>query len=300
VGRLARSQNFYYRWNRLLRLLAVGKLLLHQSQSRSQCPRHSFTFPDGDFPFVVHAATEASASQAANAPLDMLTTILAGTQRTLEFAASHGTRRFLLTSSGAVYGKQPSRVTHLPENYMGAPNPLDPGSVYAEGKRAAELMCSLFQRTANMECLIARCWAFCGPHLPLDTHFAIGNFIGDVLAGRPIQIKGDGTARRSYLYASDLTIWLWNMLFRGPSLLPINVGSGKDLSILELAQEVVAVLNPAHTICVARKCAPDAEIARYVPSVERAREYLGLEQTVTLRESIRRTAAWYRNASEER
>jgi nucleoside-diphosphate-sugar epimerase len=259
----------------------------------------SFTFPDGDFPFVVHAATEASASQAANAPLDMLTTILAGTQRTLEFAASHGTRRFLLTSSGAVYGKQPSRVTHLPENYMGAPNPLDPGSVYAEGKRAAELMCSLFQRTANMECLIARCWAFCGPHLPLDTHFAIGNFIGDVLAGRPIQIKGDGTARRSYLYASDLTIWLWNMLFRGPSLLPINVGSGKDLSILELAQEVVAVLNPAHTICVARKCAPDAEIARYVPSVERAREYLGLEQTVTLRESIRRTAAWYRNASED-
>jgi nucleoside-diphosphate-sugar epimerase len=160
-------------------------------------------------------------------------------------------------------------------------------------------MCSLFQRTANMECLIARCWAFCGPHLPLDTHFAIGNFIGDVLAGRPIQIKGDGTARRSYLYASDLTIWLWNMLFRGPSLLPINVGSGKDLSILELAQEVVAVLNPAHTICVARKCAPDAEIARYVPSVERAREYLGLEQTVTLRESIRRTAAWYRNASED-
>jgi dTDP-glucose 4,6-dehydratase len=89
------------------------------------------------------------------------------------------------------------------------------------------------------------------------------------------------------------------MLFRGPSLLPINVGSGKDLSILELAQEVVAVLNPAHTICVARKCAPDAEIARYVPSVERAREYLGLEQTVTLRESIRRTAAWYRNASED-
>jgi len=260
----------------------------------------SFAFPEGDFPFVIHAATEASASQAADAPLEMMTTILAGTQRTLEFAASHGTRRFLLTSSGAVYGKQPSGITHLPETYMGAPDPLDPGSVYSEGKRAAELMCSLFQRTTNVECLIARCWAFCGPHLPLDTHFAIGNFIGDVLAGRPIQIRGDGTARRSYLYGSDLAIWLWTMLFRGPSLVPINVGSANDVSILELAQEVAAVLNPTNTICVARRSAPDAEVARYVPSVVRAREYLGLEQTVTLRESIRRTAAWYRDASEER
>ncbi len=263
-----------------------------------------FSFPDGEFRFVIHAATEASARQAAEAPMEMLTTILAGTQRTLEFAAGHGAgsgpTRFLLTSSGAVYGRQPSDVTHLPESYAGAPDPLDPASVYSEGKRTSELMCALFHKTRGMECAIARCWAFCGPHLPLDTHFAIGNFIGDVLAGRPIRIGGDGTPRRSYLYGSDLAIWLWTMLFRAPSLVPINVGSARDVSILELAQAVAAALNPATAIEVAVKPAPGAAVALYVPAVERAKSLLGLEEAVDLQESIRRTAAWYGDRTEER
>lgn len=253
-----------------------------------------FKFPGGAFPFVIHAATEASARQAAEAPLEMLSTILAGTERTLEFAATHGTVRFLLTSSGAVYGRQPSSITHLPESYAGAPDTLDPSSVYAEGKRAAELMCSLYQKKSGIECAIARCWAFCGPHLPLDAHFAIGNFIGNVLRREPIFIQGDGTPRRSYLYGADLAIWLWTTLLRAPSLTPINVGSGEDLSILELAQKVAHTLDTDAVVRVAGSPVPGTPPSRYVPSVSRARELLGLEQTVSLEESIRRTAAWYR------
>jgi nucleoside-diphosphate-sugar epimerase len=252
-----------------------------------------FKFPEGIFPFVIHAATEASARQAAEEPLEMLATILTGTQRTLEFAATHGTVRFLLTSSGAVYGRQPSSITHLPESYAGAPDPLDPNSVYSEGKRAAELMCSLHQKETGIECAIARCWAFCGPHLPLDAHFAIGNFIGNVLRGEPISIQGDGTPRRSYLYGADLAIWLWTMLFCAPSLTPINVGSGEDLSILELAQTVAKTLDADAVVRVAGTPVPGTAPSRYVPSVSRAKQLLGLEQTVSLEESIRRTAAWY-------
>jgi nucleoside-diphosphate-sugar epimerase len=252
-----------------------------------------FEFPDGGFSFVIHAATEASARQAAEAPLEMLSTILAGTERTLEFAATHGAARFLLTSSGAVYGIQPSTITHLPESYLGAPDPLDPSNVYAEGKRAAELMCALYQKTAGIECAIARCWAFCGPHLPLDAHFAIGNFIGNVLRKEPISIQGDGTPRRSYLYGADLAIWLWTMLFRAPSLIPINVGSAEDLSILELAQRVAQTLNPKAVIRVAGAAVPGTAPSRYVPSVSRAKQLLGLEQIVGLEQSIRRTAAWH-------
>jgi nucleoside-diphosphate-sugar epimerase len=259
----------------------------------------NFVFPPGDFHFVIHAATEASAKQAAEAPMEMLTTILEGTQRTLEFAATHGTSRLLLTSSGAVYGRQPSGTSHLPESYTGAPDPLDPASVYSEGKRASELMCALFHKTTGIDCIIARCWAFCGPHLPLDTHFAIGNFIGDVLSGRPIHIGGDGTPRRSYLYGSDLAIWLWTMLFRAPSLVPINVGSAHDVSILELAETVASVLRPEGTISVAGRPTPGAAPSRYVPSVDRANQVLGLVETVNLQESIRRTAAWYSDPPEE-
>jgi nucleoside-diphosphate-sugar epimerase len=253
----------------------------------------TFSFPDGDFQYIIHAANDASAKQTAEQPLELLTTIVDGTARILEFAGTHGTSKFLLTSSGAVYGKQPANLTHVPEDYLGGPDPLDPSSVYAEGKRVSEQMCALQASHSLIEIKIARCFAFVGPHLPLDAHFAIGNFIGDILAGRPIRIKGDGTARRSYLYASDLAIWLWTMLFQAPSLLPVNVGSADDLSILELAQAVVQSLNASTEINVAQLAAPGAAVARYVPSVDRAKAVLGLGQTVLLQDAIRRTAAWY-------
>ncbi|MGB6868210.1 MAG: NAD-dependent epimerase/dehydratase family protein [Acidobacteriaceae bacterium] len=254
----------------------------------------SFSFPSGAFSHIIHAATDTDARTAANAPVEMLSAIIAGTERVLQFAQACGARKFLLTSSGAVYGKQPSTMTHVPETWPGAPDPLSPASVYAEGKRAAELLCALYQQTGSLECKVARCWAFCGPHLPLDRHFAIGNFIGDVLAGRPIRIQGDGTPRRSYLYAADLAIWLWTILFRAPALIPINVGSGHDVSILELAQTVAAALNPKTEILVDREPVPGASPLRYVPSVDRARELLQLDVTVGLPESIHRTAEWHK------
>jgi dTDP-glucose 4,6-dehydratase len=295
--------------NRSLQLGAKATVLTRQpEQFAKKCPDiaadpsitlhrgdvRNFEFPAGEFQYVIHAATEARARQVAEAPLEMLSTIIAGTERTLEFAATHGTRAFLLTSSGAVYGRQPSDLTHVPETYTGAPDPLDPSSVYAEGKRTAELLCALYANRAGFACKIARCWAFCGPHLPLDEHFAIGNFIGDVLAGKPIEIKGDGTPRRSYLYAADLAVWLWTILLRAPDLIPINVGSANDVSILELAQTVAATLDPQTEIRVAQQPVPGTQPARSVPSVDRARQLLGLEEIIPLEESIRRTAAWHR------
>jgi dTDP-glucose 4,6-dehydratase len=294
--------------NQLLGLGAKATVLTRNPQAFAQkCPHlasdsavtllagdvRSFLFPEEEYRYVIHAATEASAKQADKAPLEMLSTIIAGTERTLEFAVTHGARKFLLTSSGAVYGKQPADMTHVPESYAGAPDPLAPASVYAEGKRTSELLCALYQQTGHLDCKIARCWAFCGPHLPLDQHFAIGNFIGDVLAGRPIQIQSDGTARRSYLYAADLAVWLWTILFRAPALMPFNVGSAHDVSIQELAQTVAATLNPQTEIRVARQVAAGSAPLRYVPSVDRAREALGLRQTVGLEECIRRTARWF-------
>ena len=253
-----------------------------------------FRFPSGDFPYVIHAATEASARQAAEEPMEMLTTMIEGTTRMLQFARQHGSEKLLLTSSGAVYGKQPSSIPHVFEDYLGGPDTLSPASVYAEGKRVSEQLCALEAARGRIEIKIARCFAFVGPCLPLNTHFAIGNFIADALAGRTILIKGDGSARRSYLYAADLAIWLWTMLFRGSPLVAVNIGSAHDLSILELAYEVVASLNLPTRVEVAKQTVPGIAVERYIPSVDRARDLLNLSQTIDLREGIQRTANWYR------
>jgi dTDP-glucose 4,6-dehydratase len=253
----------------------------------------SFAFPAGEFKYVIHAATEASAKQAHEEPLQMLTTIVDGTERMLNFAARHGTKKFLLTSSGAVYGKQPPQFTHIPEDHLGGPDPLDPASVYAEGKRISEQMCALQSRASELECKIARCFAFVGPHLPLDTHFAIGNFIRDTMKGGPIAIMGDGTPTRSYLYAADLTIWLWTILFRAPSMQAFNVGSEEAISIAKLAETVVSVLDPSVAVTIARQPSPGQALQQYVPRTQRAQRELGLRQTVDLAEAIRRTAIWH-------
>ena len=250
----------------------------------------TFDFPPGAFHFVIHAAADIANLNAPEGALDLFSTIVEGTRRVLDFTRHSTARRVLFVSSGAVYGKQPGEIAHIPEDYAGAPDPLDPRSAYGEAKRAAELLCALYSERHGIETKIARCFAFAGPRLPLDSFFALGNFIRDALRGGPICVRGDGTARRSYLDASDLAHWLWTILLRGQNRRAYNVGSEHDLSLAELAREVAKALRPGVAVNIAQAPTQGRPPSRYVPSTERARRELGLSQHVSLPESIRRTA----------
>jgi len=255
-----------------------------------------FTFPDGRFSHVIHVASEPSGLINNDDPELLVETVVRGTKHVLDFSANCGAKQFLLTSSGAVYGRQPAELTRVAEDYDGGPDVSQPQSAYGEGKRMSELLCAIYSRRNGLEVKIARLFAFVGAYLPLDAHYAIGNFIGDAMAGGPIKIKGDGTNYRSYLYAADLAIWLWTILLRGASNRPYNVGSSQPVSIAELAKIVSHRLPGKAAIQIAQKPVPDQPPARYVPETARA-EKLGLREWVSLDEAIRRTAQWHQKAS---
>ena len=247
----------------------------------------SFDFPAGRFTHVVHAAFDSS--RPIGDRLAAFDTLVAGTRRVLEFAATQPLQKMLFVSSGAVYGPQPPGMACMPEDYLGGPDPASASSVYGEGKRAAELLCAL--AAANgLPVAIARCFAFIGPGLPLDAHFAAGNFLCDAAAGREIVIKGDGRSLRSYLYAADLAIWLWTLLLKGQTGRAYNIGSEEAISIGELARQIAAYAASPGVAVLGKPGGGEGE--RYLPDTARARSELGLAQYIDLPEAIRRTLTW--------
>jgi len=171
---------------------------------------------------------------------------------------------------------------------------MDPRSAYGLGKKTAEHICALYASQFGLHLTIARCFAFVGPYLPLDIHYAIGNFIHDGLNKRSITIRGNGTPYRSYLYAADLVIWLWTILLWGTSLRPYNVVSDDDLTIEQVARQVSEHFEPSPALKILGARVDDEPPARYVPSIMRARRELGLEAWIPLHEAISRTINYYR------
>lgn len=249
-------------------------------------------FAGREYSHFIHAAT-ASGANPPLAPLEMFDTIVEGTRNVLEMATRCGAQRFLLTSSGAVYGQQPPELSHIDEEYSGAPDVNESRSAYGEGKRAAELLCRIFMEEQGLNYTVARGFTFVGPHLPLDAHFAIGNFLRDAMNGGPIRIMGDGTPLRSYLYAADLTIWLWTILLQGQAGRAYNVGSEEAYSILEIAQAVATCFEMSPCVIVDREAEVGVLPSRYVPSTQRAQKELEIYQIISLSDAVRRTRTWH-------
>ncbi len=234
---------------------------------------------------IVHAAAD-STSAAHLTSVQRFDQILEGTRRVLDTAVARGARRFLLTSSGGVYGRQAAGLEAFPENYPGMPDPMNPGNVYSVAKRAAEHLCSLYAEQYGIEIVVARCFAFVGQDLPLDAHFAIGNFIRDALWADEIVVKGDGTPIRSYLDQRDLARWLLALLHEGKAGEAYNVGSDQAISIADLAHLVRDLVSPGKPVRILGKAVDNAERNRYVPDISKIGCDVGLRPSFSLEQSI--------------
>lgn len=252
----------------------------------------TFPFPSGRFSHVLHLAAPSGASQNSD-PLKLFDILVNGTRRALDFAVQAKTERFLFCSSGAVYGRHPKMTPTVDEMCREAPDPLDPASCYDEGKRAAELLCALYFRQKQLSTVVARCFSVVGPFLPLDWHYAAGNFVRDALAGGPVKVAGDGTPERSYIYMADLAWWLWIILLDGKSGRAYNVGSDEAVNIEELARRTAACFSPPLEVAVATRPTPGQTPQRQVPDLLRAKNELGIKVRVGLDEALQRTVTFY-------
>jgi dTDP-glucose 4,6-dehydratase/UDP-glucose 4-epimerase len=254
-----------------------------------------FEFPAKRYSLFIHGATtSAGETFRGEDPLRKFDTLVAGTRRTLDFAVHCKAKRFLFLSSGVAYGTQPAGMDFIPEEYTGAPDTLDADTALGQAKRAAEYLCAYYARAHGLDYSVARCFSFVGPFLPLDIHYAIGNFIGQALFENEITVNGDGSPVRSYLYMADLVNWLLTLLVRGENARIYNVGSDQAVSIRELAhlvRDVVSPHKPVRVLGQSNASVGNAVRNRYVPDIGQARRELGLEVWTDLRTAIAATAA---------
>ena len=239
---------------------------------------------------VLHAAGASSAGDHVSY-LDQFNLVIAGTSNMLAYARRCGAERFILTSSGAVYGPSRQSLSGFAEDHLSCPDSLDPRNAYGVAKRAAEMLCGIHAREGGLGVVSARCFAFIGADLPLDVHYAIGNFIRDALWSDEIIVNGDGTPIRSYLDQRDLAHWLMTLLRDGKAGEAYNVGSDREISIADLAHLVRDLVGPEKPVRILGKPVDNADRSRYVPDISKIHTHLGLRPTYTLEESILDTAA---------
>jgi len=243
----------------------------------------------GEFTHFIHAAADTVLGSDSAAPRALFDTILDGTRKVVD-AAGPNCKSVLLLSSGAVYGPARPDQFRFIETAINGPDPTLARNAYAEGKRAAEMIGAI-SANCGTPVRIARCFAFVGPHMPFDRHFAIGNFIADAVSERPIRIKSDGRPQRSYLYMTDLMVALLTILQNGVIGRAYNVGSEVAVSIEQLAHVVNRAVKGRGVIIDG---VPSDPSDRYVPDTTRLRTELDFVPKVTLDEAISRSAAWYR------
>lgn len=265
----------------------------------------SFDQPEGRWPWLLHAATPTDLRLYQSDPVKMVRDALNGTDRVLRFVEQANCERVLFTSSGAVYGRFPKGMIHVPESHRGAPQPGEPNSSYGEAKRMAEAWFALQSQARGYDLLIARCFAFVGPYLPWDWHFAVGNFLRDAMGTQQIQIGGDGTPYRSYLYGTDLVSWLLRIWTKGKTLTPYHVGSDQHVSIQELATIIASRASshwgrPPISVKIAKTPEKGAVPDSYVPDTKMTRSTLDLSVTVNLEDALDRTVEFATRSQERR
>ncbi len=231
--------------------------------------------------FVYHLASPASPIDYLRLPLATLKTGSYGTHNALGLAKAKRAR-FLLASTSEVYGDPQGHPQ--PEEYWGNVTPIGPRGVYDEAKRYAEALTMAYHRQQGVDTAIVRIFNTYGPRMRAFDGRAIPTFVRQAMSNQSITVFGDGSQTRSFCYVSDLVDGLVRLAESGEHL-PVNIGNPGEYTILELAETIVDILGSSSEII--HESLPTNDPMQRKPDIKVAREVLGWEPTVSLKDGLR-------------
>jgi nucleoside-diphosphate-sugar epimerase len=282
-------------------VVGLDNLSSGQARNAADLRRHErFTFiehditrplPDvGPCEQVYNLACPASPADFSRVPLAILAVNSAGVWNLLDWCRAHGAA-LLHSSTSEVYGDP--HVHPQPESYWGHVNPIGERSCYDEGKRFAEALLTAYAARHGVAVRIARIFNTYGPRMRGDDGRALPNFINQALAGAPLTLHGDGSQTRSFCYVSDLVDGLVRLM-NSPVTGPVNLGNPVEITVRQIAEEVIALTGSRSTLTCVPRPADDPSVRR--PDITRARTLLGWEPRVDRATGLARTVEWFRTS----
>jgi dTDP-glucose 4,6-dehydratase len=249
----------------------------------------NYIYVEGKLDYLLHFASPASPIDYEKLPIQTLKVGSLGTHKALGLAKEKQAT-FLLASTSEVYGDP--LVHPQPEEYWGNVNPIGPRGVYDEAKRFAEAMTMAYHRVHGVDTRIIRIFNTYGPRMRLEDGRAIPSFITQALRGEDISVFGDGSQTRSFCFISDLVEGIYQVLMSGETR-PVNLGNPQELTILELATEIVRLTNSLSKIVYTPL--PQDDPKRRQPDIGRARQLCGWKPKVEFSAGLSETVAYFRD-----
>ncbi len=265
----------------------ISHLMKDERFSFHQQDVTEFIYVRGTLDGVLHFASPASPVDYLELPIQTLKVGSLGTHKALGLAKAKGAR-FLLASTSEVYGDP--TVHPQPETYWGNVNPIGPRGVYDEAKRFAEALTMAYHRYHGVDTRIARIFNTYGPRMRQDDGRVVSNFLVQALRGQPLTIYGDGSQTRSFCYVDDLIEGVFR-LFNSGMTEPVNVGNPAEFTIRQLADLVRDISGSAGA--VEQQPLPEDDPKIRQPDISRARELLGWEPKIELRQGLTRTLEYF-------
>jgi dTDP-glucose 4,6-dehydratase len=243
----------------------------------------------GELDYILHFASPASPKDYLNLPIQTLKVGSLGTHKILGLAKAKGAR-MLIASTSEVYGDP--LVHPQDEEYWGNVNPIGYRGVYDEAKRFMEAITMAYHRYHGVETRIVRIFNTYGPRMRLDDGRALPAFVGQALRGEDITVFGDGSQTRSFCYVDDEVDGIFRLLHSDYSY-PVNIGNPDEVSILEFAQEIIAITGTKSKVVFEPLPEDDPKVRQ--PNIELAKKLLGWEPKVHRSEGLKTTIDFFKN-----